>query len=125
MYYIYISRSTDYAVPTNPNITISQVKRAIDKLASNKDPGPDEIPNHILKRYLSILQYHILELAWQNMSINHFPQSFKKTIILVLRAKLYETQRISSDRLNRSTVIFNIDRRRPRRRRHQKLIGPI
>ena len=51
------------AVPTNLNITITQVKRAIDKLASNKAPGPDKIPNHILKRCLSTLQHHILRLA--------------------------------------------------------------
>jgi len=50
-------------VPTNLNITMAQVKQAIDKLAPNKAPGPDEIPNHILKRCCSILQHHILALA--------------------------------------------------------------
>jgi hypothetical protein len=72
-------------VPTNPNITMTQVKRAIDKLSPNKAPGPDEIPNHVLKRCLSTLQPHILALAQQSMSIGHFPQPFKETITLVLR----------------------------------------
>lgn len=40
----------------------------MDKLAPNKDPGPDEIPNHVLKRCLSILQHHILTLAQYSMS---------------------------------------------------------
>src|SRR5437773_10295660 len=44
------------SVPMNLSITMTQVKRAIDKLAPNKAPGPDEIPNRILKRCLSILQ---------------------------------------------------------------------
>ena len=72
-------------VPTNLNITITQIKRAIDKLAPNKAPGPDEIPNHVLKRCLSILQDHILALAQQSMLTGHFPQPFKETITLVLR----------------------------------------
>jgi len=72
-------------VPTNLNITMAQVERAIDKLAPNKAPGPDEIPNHILKRCCSVLQHHILALAQQSMSTGHFPQPFKETITLVLR----------------------------------------
>ena len=72
-------------VPTNLNITMTQMKRAIDKLAPNKAPGPDEIPNHILKRCLSILQHHLLALAQQSMITGHFPQSYKETITLVLR----------------------------------------
>src|SRR5947207_10595603 len=70
---------------TNHNITATQVKRAIDKLAPNKAPGPDEIPNHILKRCLSTLQSYILALAQQSMLTDHFPQSYKETIALVLR----------------------------------------
>ena len=72
-------------VSTNLNVTITQVKRAIEKLAPNKAPGPDEIPNHILKRCLSILQHHILSLAQQSLATGHFPQPFKETITLVLR----------------------------------------
>jgi ribonuclease HI len=72
-------------VPTNLNITSIQVKRAIEKLAPNKAPGPDEIPNHILKRCLTTLQQHILTLAQQSLTTGHFPQPFKETITLVLR----------------------------------------
>jgi len=71
-------------MPTNFNIISMQVKRAIDKLAPNKAPGPDKIPNH-LERCLSPLQYHILVLAQQSMSTGHFSQSFNETIMLVLR----------------------------------------
>ena len=73
------------SVTTNLNITIVQIKGAIEKLAPNKTPGPDEIPNHILKRCLTILQHHILALAQQSLAMGHFPQPFKETITLVLR----------------------------------------
>ena len=72
-------------VPTNLNITIEQVRRAINRLAPNKAPGPDEIPNHILKRCLSTLESHILTLAQHSMLTGHFPSPFKETITLVLR----------------------------------------
>ena len=72
-------------VSTNLNITSTQVKRAIEKLAPNKAPESDEIPNHILKRCLSILQHHILALAQQSLTTGHFPQPFKETITLILR----------------------------------------
>jgi hypothetical protein len=79
--------NTNYPEPmsTNLDIIMTQVKRAIEKLAPNKTPGPDEIPNHVLKRCLSILQFHILALAQQSMITGHFPQSFKETTTLVLR----------------------------------------
>src|SRR6266496_5809780 len=77
---------TNYPDPMsmNPNITITQVKQAIDKLAPNKAPRPDEIPNHILKQCLSTLQHHILMLAQQSISTGHFPQPYRETIALVL-----------------------------------------
>ena len=67
--------NTNYpeSITTNLNITITQVKQAIDKLAPNKASRLDEIPNHILKQYLSTLQHHILMLAQQNISTGHFP----------------------------------------------------
>src|SRR5947199_10149779 len=58
-------------VLTNLNITSAQVKRAIEKLAPNKAPGPDEIPNHVLKRCWSILHHHILVLAQQSLAVSH------------------------------------------------------
>ena len=72
-------------VSTNLNITSVQMKRAIERLAPNKAPGSDEIPNHILKRCLSTLQSHILTLAQQSLITGHFPQPFKETITLILR----------------------------------------
>ena len=60
-------------MPTNHNITTTQVKRAINKLAPNKAPRSNEIPNHVLKRCLSTLQSYILALAQQSMLTDHFP----------------------------------------------------
>ena len=73
------------AVSTNLNISMRQVEQAIERLAPNKAPGPDEIPNHILKRCFSTLQHHILTLAQLSMLLGHFPQPFKETTTLVLR----------------------------------------
>jgi hypothetical protein len=72
-------------VPTSLTITATQVKRAIEKLAPNKAPGPDEIPNLILKRCLSVLEPYIQVLAQHSLITGHFPQPFKETITLVLR----------------------------------------
>ena len=78
--------NTNYpnSITTNLNITITQVKRAIDKLSPNKVPRPDKIPNHVLKRCFPNLQHHILMLAQQSMSTGHFPRPYKETTTLVL-----------------------------------------
>ena len=56
---------TIYPAPleTATTISMSQLQRAIEKLMPKKAPGPDEIPNLILKKCFGTLQHHLLLLA--------------------------------------------------------------
>jgi hypothetical protein len=47
-------------VPSPPRITLSQVETAIEKLAAKKAPGPDEIPNLVLKKCYNEIKEHVL-----------------------------------------------------------------
>ena len=67
------------------NITKQQIQTAIEKLAPNKAPGPDEISNKVLKECYDKIQNHILVLAKASLKVRHFPTCFKKTITTVLR----------------------------------------
>ena len=72
-------------ITTNLDIQMPQIERAIEKLAPNKAPGPDEIPNHVLKRYCNTIKNHLLALAKGSLDTGHFPTRFKATTTLVLR----------------------------------------
>jgi len=47
------------AVLYTPVVTIHQITRAIEKSASNKVPGPNEIPDSVLKRALPKIEWHL------------------------------------------------------------------
>ena len=46
---------------------------AIEKLAANKAPGPDEISNIVLKKSVDKIRHHILALAQASLNAGHFP----------------------------------------------------
>ena len=73
------------AVSCNNQITMRQVETAINKLAPDKAPGPDEISNRVLKKNFNVLKYHLLALAQTSVNIGHFPTPFKITTTVVLR----------------------------------------
>jgi hypothetical protein len=60
------------------------VDAVIDKLAPKKAPGPDEIPNLILRKCYNEIKNHLL-LAQESFETGHFPAIFKETSTLVLR----------------------------------------
>jgi hypothetical protein len=66
-------------------ITMRQLENAINKLASKKAPGPDEISNQVLKKNFDVIQHHLLALAQASMNTGHFPTPFKTTTTVVLR----------------------------------------
>jgi hypothetical protein len=72
-------------IPSPPRITLSQLETAIEKLAAKKAPGPDEIPNLVLKRCYSEIKKHLLLLAQESFETGHFPTIFKQSTMLVLR----------------------------------------
>jgi len=79
--------ATDYPepVPSPPRITLSQVEMAIEKLSPKKAPGPDEIPNVVLKKCYNEIKEHLLLLAQESLETGHFPTIFKESTTLVLR----------------------------------------
>jgi len=72
-------------VSVSTQITMQQIERAINKLAPNKAPGPDDISNAVLKRNAHLLMPYIQKIAQASLDINHFPAPFKNTITIVLR----------------------------------------
>ena len=68
-----------------PPFTIRQIRTAINQLSPNKAPGPDEIPNKILKHALPVIEDHILYLMQASLNQSHFPTPFKTTTTVVLR----------------------------------------
>jgi ribonuclease HI len=71
--------------PSNPIITINQVRRAINKISSKKAPGPDEIANITLKKTFDIAHQHLHTLIQASINIAHFPAPFKTTTTVILR----------------------------------------
>src|SRR5690348_14302946 len=67
-------------VPYEPRITIRQIREAVDKLAPNKAPGPDEIANRVLKETLPIIEQHLQVLMQASLDLGHFPKPFKHTM---------------------------------------------
>jgi hypothetical protein len=64
---------------------IRQIREAINKLNPDKASGSDEIMNHVLKNILPIIEHHLQSLMQASLDLDHFPKSFKRTIIVVLR----------------------------------------
>ena len=73
------------AVPYTPVITIHQIRRAIEKSAPNKAPGPDEIPNSVLKRALPKIEWHLRAILQGTLNLGYFPKKLKETTTVVLR----------------------------------------
>jgi len=72
-------------VPHEPQITIRQIREAINKLAPDKAPGPDEITNRALKNTLPTIEHHLQALMQASLNLGHFPKPFKHTTTVVLR----------------------------------------
>ena len=72
-------------VPFECQITIRQVQEAINNLAPDKAPGPDEITNRVLKNALPTIEHHLQALMQASLNLGHFPRPFKQTITVMLR----------------------------------------
>ena len=66
-------------------ISVGQIRKAINKLAPGKAPGPDEISNKVLKETLPIIEQHLQILMQASVNTGHFPKPFKHTTTIVLR----------------------------------------
>ena len=72
-------------VPFEAQITARQIREAVNRLAPDKAPGPDEISNRVLKNTLPVIEYHLQTLVQANVRLRHFPKAFKHTTTVVLR----------------------------------------
>ncbi|KAI0997728.1 hypothetical protein K3495_g10462 [Podosphaera aphanis] len=66
-------------------ITEAEVEEAIGKLPSDKAPGPDEIPNRLLKECRKTLSKALVELFNGCLSLGYHPTRFKESTTIVLR----------------------------------------
>ncbi|KAI0995822.1 hypothetical protein K3495_g12360 [Podosphaera aphanis] len=66
-------------------ITEAEVEEAIGKLPSDKAPGPDEIPNWLLKECRKTLSKALVELFNGCLSLEYHPTRFKESTTIVLR----------------------------------------
>jgi len=82
-----INDSTKYPEPIqcSTTITMQQITNAINKLAPDKAPGPDEITNRVLKKIFPTIQHHLHALAQASFDAGHFPTPFKTTTTVILR----------------------------------------
>jgi hypothetical protein len=68
-----------------PEITPSEIKKAVRKAAPNKAPGTDNIPNCILHQTLDILLLSLLRLFNACLQQGYCPTHFKETTTVALR----------------------------------------
>jgi ribonuclease HI len=66
-------------------ITIRQIREAVNRLAPDKAPGPDEIPNRVLKNTLPVIETHLQILMQASLRLGYFPKAFKRTTTVILR----------------------------------------
>jgi hypothetical protein len=66
-------------------ITIRQIHAAVNRLAPDKAPGPDEIPNRVLKNMLPVIETHLQILMQASLRLGYFPKAFKRTTMVILR----------------------------------------
>src|ERR1700761_9183123 len=68
-----------------PPIPIHEVRKAVQKAAADKAPGPDGIPNRVLHQCLPILEGYLTHLFNECMRISYCPKHFRQSTTVVLR----------------------------------------
>lgn len=81
----------DYEVPANRLLNISstisaeQIEQAIHRLPNGKAPGPDQIPNEVLKVLAPIIKDDLAQAISKCFASGATPESFRESITVVLR----------------------------------------
>ncbi|KAI0992286.1 hypothetical protein K3495_g15900, partial [Podosphaera aphanis] len=73
------------AVPIRSEVTPSEIEYLIKQLPIGKSPGPDEIPNEILKALLPDWNSELAAAISYMLSSGNIPTTFKESITVVLR----------------------------------------
>ena len=71
-------------LPDLPSITEKQIWHHLDRLSPHKAPGPDEIPNVVLKNCTNILVPYLLQIFWASLGLQCYPEQWKDSITCVI-----------------------------------------
>jgi len=78
---------TDRNLETSDLLTKEEVKAAVNKLKNDKAPGPDGIPNEILKEGYKCMEKRIYELIVQVRNEERIPSSWAEASICPIHKK--------------------------------------
>lgn len=65
--------------------TREQIKKATNKLSAYKAPGPDGIPNVVLKKSIDLIVDHLYYIFRAIFELDTYPNSWRESITVVLR----------------------------------------
>lgn len=68
-----------------PPITVQEVEDTIHNVPSLKAPGPDKIPNLVLKIALPWIKIHLTRIFNHSLALGHCPEHFRESTTVVLR----------------------------------------
>ena len=71
-------------LPDPPSITEKQIWCHLDRLSPHKAPGPDEIPNVILKNCANILVPYLLQIFRASLGLQCYPEQWKDSVTCVI-----------------------------------------
>ena len=74
-------------MPYTSQITIQQIRNAVNRAAPKKAPGPDKISNLVLQRALPHIEHHLQRIMQTTLDLEYFPTVLKETITIVLATK--------------------------------------
>ena len=83
-----LSDLADFEYPNDlplPRITQKEILQTGKYLRMNKAPGPDQIPNEVLKVIMPVISGHLEQIFNDTFSIGYYPAHFKESIIIILR----------------------------------------
>ena len=66
-------------------LTRAQIKDTARKLSTNKAPGPDGVPNEVLKQYIETLADRLNFIFRATFELNVYPDEWRESITVVLR----------------------------------------
>lgn len=72
-------------VPYNVQINLSQLRRQVQKLKAHKAPGPDGIPNVVLKESLELIELHLLHIFRAVFALRTYSSQWKSWTTIILR----------------------------------------
>jgi len=73
------------SVSYNAQITIEQIRTAVQKTNPKKAPGPDGISNLVIRQALPHIERHLQVLMQASLDMGYFPKAFRTSTTIVLR----------------------------------------